>query len=174
MHNHNFPYDNLAKRIGQIAKPYSIDKFESIFRDISSETKMEKIQQMDIQNDLCDIYLISPKEINQKYHPVPPAYFFYKIQALLIRGEKRFYILIHLGNDGILTNHTFNQAVAGMRTSPAAYRNVSPGRFIDNASGNIISAEEDEFDIRYILVTNSEWLLEANEIFNFSRDFFTI
>lgn len=169
-----FPYDDLAKKIGQITKPYSIEKFDSIFRDISNETKVEKIQQIDIQNDLSDVYLISPKEINEKYHPIPPAYFFYKIQAILILGEKRFYMLIHCGKDPMITNHTFNQTVAGMRTVPSEYLNISPGRFIDNASGNIISAEEDEFDIRYILLTNSEWLLEANEIFNFSRGFFTI
>lgn len=168
------PYDDIAKQIAGITPPYSLDIFECIFLDISNDTKTQRVQQIDIQHDLCDVYLISPKGINEKYLPVPPAYFFYKIQALLILGEKRFYMLIHCGKDPVITNHTFNQTVAGMRTATNEYINISPGRYINIASTNLISAEEDEFDVRYILITNSEWLLDSNEIFNFSRNFFTI
>ena len=169
-----FPYDDIAKKIASVSIPYSLDKFENIFRDISSETEIQRVQQIDIQYDLCDVYIISPKEINEKYLPVPPAYFFYKIQSLLILGETRFYMLIHCGNDPIITNHTFNQTVANLRTAPLEYRNISPGRFQSFRTSNFISAEEDEFDVRYILLTNSEWLLESNEIFNFSRNFFSM
>jgi hypothetical protein len=169
-----FPYDDIAKKIASVTIPYSLDKFENIFTDISSETEIQRVHQIDIQHDLCDVYLFSPKEINEKYLPVPPAYFFYKIQSLLILGEKRFYMLIHCGKDPIITNHTFNQTVASMRTSPIEYRNISSGRFQSVRTGNFISAEGDEFDIRYILLTNSEWLLKSNEIFNFSRNFFSL
>lgn len=169
-----FPYDNLAQRLAAISNPYSREKFESIFRDISSETKIERVQQINIQNDMCDVYLISPKEINQKYQPVPPAYFFYKIQAVLILGEKRFYMMIHCGNDPVITPHTFNQTIAGLRVASLEYSRISSGRFLNNSTNNFISAEEDEFDKNYILVTNSEWLMNADEIFNFARNFFTI
>ncbi len=169
-----FPYDDIAKKIASETVPYSLDKFGNIFKDISSETEIQRVRQIDIQHDLCNVYLISPKEINEKYLAVPPAYFFYKIQSLLILGEKRFYMLIHCGKDPIITNHTFNQTVTSMRTSPREYRHISPGRFQSVRTGNFISAEEDEFDTRYILLTNSEWLLESNEIFNFSRNIFSI
>lgn len=170
----NFPYDNLAKQIAKITFPFSLEKFKSIFLDISSDAKIQNVQQIDIQHELSNVYLITPKTINEKYLPVPPAVFFYKIQALLILRENQFFMLIHCGNDPVITNHTFNQTVSDMRTSTYEYRNISPGRYNNIVSGNLISAEEDEFDIKYILLTNSAWLLDSNEIFNFSRDFFTI
>jgi hypothetical protein len=169
-----FPYDDLAKKIGRISSPFSLNKVENIFKDISSDCKIEKFQQIDIQHVLCDVNLISPKGINEKYLPVPPAYFFYKIQALLISGDNFFYTMIHCGKDPLITNHTFNQTISGMRTESHEYRNLSPGRYLDLISDNFISAEEDEFDVRYILITNSEWLLNSNEIFNYSRNFFTL
>lgn len=168
------PYDTLAKRIAGINEPFLQEKFANIFRDISNETSVENVQQIDIQNDLCNIFLISPKGISEKYRPVPPTYFFYNIQALLILGDERFYMLIHLGNDPIITNHTFNQTIASMRLATDEFVKISSGRFTNKATNIIISAEEDEFDTKYILLTNSEWLLNANEIFSFSRNFFNI
>ena len=169
-----FPYDNISKQIAKITTPYSRDKFESIFQNISYDTNIQRVGQIDIQFELCDVYLISPSGVNQKYHPLPPAYLSYRIQAVLIPGNRRFYMLIHCGNDFVITNHTFNQTIAGMRTSPAEYRNIGPGRFIDNVTGNIISGEEDEFDIKRIIITNDEWLLNSDHIFVFSRNFFTV
>ena len=173
MHS-KFPYDELAKKIGRLSSPFSLNKVENIFKDISSDCKIENLQRISIQHILSDVSLISPKEINEKYLPLPPAYFFYKIQAVLISSDEHFYAMIHCGKDPMITNHTFNQTIAGLRMAPHEYRNLSPGRYLDLVSDNLISAEEDEFDIRYILITTSEWMLNSNEIFNYSRTFFTL
>jgi hypothetical protein len=170
----SFPYDNFAKRIAEITLPYNLEKFEIIFKDISSETIIESVNKINIQNDFTDVFLITPREINEKFLPVPPAYFFYKVQIVLILGVDYFYLLFHCGTDDIITDHTFNQNIKSMRHSPTEYRHLSPGRFSNNNTGTIFSAEEDEFDVKYLLLTNSEWLLNTNEIFSFSRDLMTI
>jgi hypothetical protein len=169
-----FPYDNLAQRISGITLPFRFSKFESIFLDISRDTKIEKIQKMDIQNDLCDVYRISPKGLNKQFISLPPAHFLYKIQVLLILGEKHFYLMIHCGNEGVLTPHTFNTTIAEMRISNKDYSLISSGRFLNKKSNNFVSAEEDEFGKNYIVVTNSEWLMNADETFSFCRNLFTI
>jgi hypothetical protein len=169
-----FPYDTLAKKLSGLKMPFTSEKFESVFRDISSETEIVRVQQIDIQNDLCNVFRISPKEVNTIYHPLPPAYLFYKIQAILIMGERRFYMMIHCGNDSIITPHTFNQTISGLRNSQSEFSFISSGRFQNRLTNNLVSAEEDEFNKNYILVTNSEWLMNSDDIFNFSRNFFTI
>ncbi len=82
--------------------------------------------------------------------------------------------MIHCGKDQVITNHTVNQNISGIRKETDKYRYLSPGRYLDNLSGNIISVEEDELDMKYILITNSEWLLDSDEIFNFSKNNFTL
>lgn len=171
---HRFPYDDIAKQLAGIVAPYSVDKFEGFFQSVSNETTTQHLQQIDIQFDLYDVFLISPKEINEEYRSVPPAYFFYRIQAVLLAGRDRFYLMVHCGKDRLITNHTFNQNIDFMKNSPSDFRKLGPGRYANISSGNFVSAEEDEFDMRYILLTNSDWLLQSNEIFNFSRNFFTI
>ncbi len=171
---HKFPYDDIAKQLSGIVAPYSLDKFEGFFKGISSETTTQRINQIDIQSDLCDVFLISPREINEEYRSVPPAYFFYRIQAVLIAGRDRFYLMVHCGKDHLITNHTFAQNIDYMKNLPLEFRKLGPGRYVKTSSGNFVSAEEDEFNIRYILLTNSDWLLQSNEIFNYSRNFFTL
>jgi hypothetical protein len=171
----HFPFDDIAKKVAMVNSPYLLSNFESIFLEISTETAIEKIpQKIDIQNEICDIYRITTDKINQQYLPIPPAYFYYRIQAVLLLSQNRFYILIHCGHDPILTAHTFNQNIAGLRTSIYDYTKISSGRFIDNSTGNFISAEEDEFSNNYFLITNSEWLLNSDEIFNLARNYFII
>ena len=169
-----FPYDNFAKRIAEITLPFNLEKFEIIFQDISSETIIKPVNKINIQNDFLDVFLITPREINEKFLPVPPAYFFYKVQIALILGVEYFYLLFHCGTDPIITDHTFYQNVNSMRHSPTEYRHLGPGRFVNNNTGTIFSAEEDEIDVKYLLLTNSEWLLNTNEIFCFTRDLLTI
>ena len=172
---YQFPYDTLAKRVISLNYPYSLEQFQDIFLDISSATSVQKISRnLDIQNDMCNLYLLSPKNINEKYLPVPPAYFFYRVQALLILGQRNFYLMFHCGNDNIITPHTFNQTIADFQNSPFEFLKLSAGRFMNQANYNLFSAEEDEFETNYFLITNSEWLLNSDEIFNFSRGLITI
>lgn len=170
----SFPYDNFAKRIAEITLPFNLEKFEMIFQDISSETIIKPVNKINIQNDFLDVFLITPREINEKFLPVPPAYFFYKVQIALILGVEYFYLLFHCGTDPIITEYTFHQNIKSMRLSPTECKQLGPGRFSNNNSGTIFSAEEDEFGVKYLLLTNSEWLLNTNEIFRFSRDLLTI
>lgn len=169
-----YPYDNFAKRIAEITLPYDLEKFKLIFQDISSETIFKTANKINIQNDFLDVFLINPHEINEKFLPVPPAYFFYKVQTVLILGVEYFYLLFHCGKDPIITDHTFYQNIESIRLSPTEFKHLGPGRFSNNITGTIFSAEEDEFDAKYLLLTNSEWLLNTNEIFCYSRDLLTL
>jgi hypothetical protein len=169
-----FPYDNIAMRIAEIKQPYTFEKFKQIFIDISEETIIYSEEKVNIQFEDYEVHTFTPVEINEKYLPVPPVYFFYKVEAILLVNEDNFYLLFHCGFDSILTEHTTQQNIDLLLSSPNEIFHSSKGRFIHKESRVIISAEEDENDVKYFLLTNSEWLLNYNDLFLYTREKFSL
>jgi hypothetical protein len=169
-----FPYDNIALRIAQIEKPFTFEKFKQIFCDISNQVNIDRDADVNIQLENYKVYTLTPfpSEISKKYLPIPPVYFYYEVEAVLLVSEDNFYFLFHCGFDSLLTEHTFQRNIDILMSLPNEIAHVSKGRFIHKKTKNIISAEEDENDVNYLLLTNSEWLLNYNDVFLFTRDKF--
>ncbi len=157
------PYTDLSLDLSYLKTPFEVQIIESIFQKYFATVFLIENQQIDIQFNSTDSYLITAS--NMKNISPLDIFTLPSTRATLLISGTLFYLLISLGN-----SHVIGSSIAGfLKKDIETFSKIGGGRFANTFSKNILSLEEDEFGRYYILLSNRADLLSIDELFNFSR-----
>jgi hypothetical protein len=157
------PYSDFSLDLSYLISPFDLSKFNSIYEKYFTNIELKKVQHIDVQFTLCDVYSVklrNMKNISSIDKISTPS-----INASLLLSNSLFYFLVDLG----IANLMASNIGSFLKNDTETFVRVGAGRFSNVMSKNILSLEEDETGRYYILISNRSDLLSSDELFNFSK-----